>query len=179
MGQKMPSGFLSPIPAHIELVTGGASLGQGYETVMAQICADALGVDYRDVTVVHGQTDRIADGVGAHASRATVMTGSAAHDGSLKPTRCCWKRPQACCRRGLLRWRSGKAGSAGPEDDAGPSISLAEIARQTGGLCAEGIHRSEHMTYPYGVHIAQVASIARPARSQWNGSWLPTTSAAP
>ncbi len=37
-----------------------------------------------DVTVVHGQTDRIADGVGAHASRATVMTGSAAYDGALK-----------------------------------------------------------------------------------------------
>ncbi len=44
----------------VELVTGGASLGQGFETVMAQICADALGCDYRDVRVIHGQTDRIA-----------------------------------------------------------------------------------------------------------------------
>src|SRR3984957_13247056 len=31
----------------IEIVTGGASLGQGFETVMAQVAADALGVDYR------------------------------------------------------------------------------------------------------------------------------------
>jgi CO/xanthine dehydrogenase Mo-binding subunit len=37
-------------------------------------------VDYRSIRVVHGQTDRIADGIGAHASRATVMTGSAAHE---------------------------------------------------------------------------------------------------
>ena len=59
----------------VEVVTGGASLGQGFETVMAQICAEALGVDYSRVRVVHGQTDRIAYGIGAHASRATVMTG--------------------------------------------------------------------------------------------------------
>ena len=41
-------------------ITGGASLGQGFETVMAQVCAEALGVDYRRVRVTHGQTDRIA-----------------------------------------------------------------------------------------------------------------------
>ena len=61
----------------VEVVTGVASIGQGVETVMAQICADALGVDYRRVRVVHGRTDRIAFGVGAFASRVTVMTGEA------------------------------------------------------------------------------------------------------
>ena len=30
----------------IEVITGVASIGQGVETVIAQICADALGVDY-------------------------------------------------------------------------------------------------------------------------------------
>ena len=48
----------------VEVVTGAASVGQGVETVMAQICADALGVDYARVRVVHGQTDRIAFGHG-------------------------------------------------------------------------------------------------------------------
>src|SRR5262249_23639068 len=43
----------------VEVVTGGASLGQGFETAMAQICAETLSVDYRRVRVVHGQTDRI------------------------------------------------------------------------------------------------------------------------
>jgi carbon-monoxide dehydrogenase large subunit len=62
----------------VEAVTGVASLGQGVETVIAQIVADALGVDYRKVRVVHGQTDRIGRGMGAFASRVTVMTGSAA-----------------------------------------------------------------------------------------------------
>src|SRR5207248_1183898 len=63
----------------VDVVTGGASLGQGFETVMAQVAADALGVDYRRCRVIHGQTDRIPFGIGAHASRATVMTASATH----------------------------------------------------------------------------------------------------
>ncbi len=67
----------------VEVVTGGSSVGQGFETVMAQICADALGVDYRRVRVVKGRTDRIDHGIGAHASRATVMTGSATRVAAL------------------------------------------------------------------------------------------------
>ena len=61
----------------VEVITGGASVGQGFETVMAQVCARTLGVDYRRVRVVHGRTDRIEYGIGAHASRATVMTANA------------------------------------------------------------------------------------------------------
>src|SRR5271168_2536984 len=68
----------------VEVVTGGASVGQGFETAMAQICAEALGVDYRRIRVVHGQTDRIAHGIGAHAARATVLTGSAVHATAVK-----------------------------------------------------------------------------------------------
>jgi CO/xanthine dehydrogenase Mo-binding subunit len=41
------------------------------------LCPPSIGVDYRRVRVVSGQTDRIQYGIGAHASRASVMTGSA------------------------------------------------------------------------------------------------------
>jgi CO/xanthine dehydrogenase Mo-binding subunit len=142
----------------VELVTGGASLGQGFETVMAQICAEGLGVDYRRVNVVHGQTDRIADGVGAHASRATVMTGSATYDGALalraKALSIAAELLQAPAA--ALDIVDGVVCRKGQE--SGPSIALGEIARQqgSGGLAAEGWHRTDHMTYPYGVHIAQV-----------------------
>ena len=44
----------------------------------------ALGVDYQRIRVVHGQTDRIDFGIGAHASRATVMTASATHNAAVK-----------------------------------------------------------------------------------------------
>ena len=61
----------------VEVVTGVASIGQGVETAIAQICADALGVDYASIRVIHGQTDRIDKGMGAFASRVTVMCGEA------------------------------------------------------------------------------------------------------
>src|SRR5262249_8861035 len=68
----------------VEVITGGASLGQGFETVMAQVAAEMIGVDIARVRVTHGQTDRIAFGIGAHASRATVMTASATRVAALK-----------------------------------------------------------------------------------------------
>ena len=141
----------------VEVLTGGASLGQGFETVMAQICAEALGVDYRRIRVIHGQTDRIADGVGAHASRATVMTGSATYDGALalrvKAFGLAAELLQAPA--GELDIIDGIVVRRGQE--SGPSIALGDIARQHGGrLTAEGWYHTDHMTYPYGVHVAQV-----------------------
>jgi carbon-monoxide dehydrogenase large subunit len=152
----------------IELVTGGASLGQGFETVMAQICADTLGVNYRSINVVHGQTDRIANGIGAHATRATVMTGSATQVAALK------LREQILIAAAemlqtspdLLTIRNGRV--SGIDTPNGPSIDLPAIARRRSsgagtagggatGLAAEGWFHTDHMTYPYGVHIAVVA----------------------
>ncbi len=63
----------------VEVITGAASVGQGMETVIAQICGEVLGVDYTDITVRHGQTDMIGRGMGAFASRVTVMTGVAVY----------------------------------------------------------------------------------------------------
>ena len=84
----------------VEVVTGAASVGQGVETVIAQICADALGVDYARVRVVHGQTDRIAFGMGAFASRVTVMTGEATRLAAVevRARRSRW-RPNCCSSR--------------------------------------------------------------------------------
>jgi carbon-monoxide dehydrogenase large subunit len=61
----------------VEIVTGAASIGQGIETVMAQICAEVLDIPIERMRVVHGRTDRIDYGMGAFASRVTVMTGCA------------------------------------------------------------------------------------------------------
>ena len=54
---------------------------------MAQICADALGVDYSRISVIHGQTDRIDKGMGAFASRVTVMCGEATRLAAVKVAR--------------------------------------------------------------------------------------------
>src|SRR5690606_39044637 len=43
----------------------------------------ALGVDYQKIRVIHGQTDLIDHGIGAHAARATGLTGGAVHETAL------------------------------------------------------------------------------------------------
>jgi CO/xanthine dehydrogenase Mo-binding subunit len=93
----------------VEVITGAASVGQGVETVVAQICADALGVDYRSVRVIHGQTDRIAFGVGAFASRVTVMTGEATRRAATDVARGRWSLPPRCCRKAPINWISWTA----------------------------------------------------------------------
>jgi CO/xanthine dehydrogenase Mo-binding subunit len=56
---------------------GSASVGQGVETVLAQVCAETLGVPYEAVTVSHGDTDVVPEGMGAFGSRASMLGGSA------------------------------------------------------------------------------------------------------
>ena len=151
----------------VEVVTGAASVGQGVETVVAQICADALGVDYARVRVTHGQTDRIDFGMGAFASRVTVMTGSATRIAA------CEVRAKALAVAAEMLQRPADRldivdGKVVTEDGAsGPSVTLAAVARALAptsklrgahapGLAADGWFFSDHMNFPYGVHIAVV-----------------------
>ena len=59
------------------VLTGAAPQGQSHETTLAQLCADRLGVAIEQVTVVTGDTDAIALGIGTFASRTAVVAGNA------------------------------------------------------------------------------------------------------
>ena len=63
----------------VEVYLGTTTMGQGHETVMAQICADSLSVPMEDVRIYHGSTDYIPASIGTFGSRASVMAGSAIH----------------------------------------------------------------------------------------------------
>jgi CO/xanthine dehydrogenase Mo-binding subunit len=139
----------------VEVLTGAASLGQGVETVLAQICADTLGVDYRDVRVIHGRTDRIERGFGSHASRTTVMTGEATRLASAN-----LRAKVIAAAEGLFDLPAEVLDIADgrvvrTDVRAAPLITLGDLARRTE-LTADAEFRSEHMTYPYGVHVAVV-----------------------
>jgi CO/xanthine dehydrogenase Mo-binding subunit len=139
----------------VEVITGVASLGQGVETAMAQICADALGVDYARVHVVHGQTDRIGKGMGAFASRVTVMCGEATRLAAVK------LRDKALAHAAeLMQTRASDLDIVNGEivrNGGGPSMPLAALAGALPeGLSAEDTFESAHMVYPYGVHVAVV-----------------------
>jgi carbon-monoxide dehydrogenase large subunit len=61
----------------VSVVTGIGTQGQGHFTSFAQIVADQLGVDVRDVDVVTGDTDQFHWGSGTFASRGAVVAGNA------------------------------------------------------------------------------------------------------
>jgi carbon-monoxide dehydrogenase large subunit len=63
----------------VYVATGVGTQGQGHYTSLAQVVADALGVDVRDVHVVTGDTAAFGWGTGTFASRAAVVAGSAVH----------------------------------------------------------------------------------------------------
>ncbi len=62
----------------IVLHQGATDIGQGSNTVIAQIAADALGVGVRELSLVDSDTDRTPDAGKTSASRQTFVTGSAA-----------------------------------------------------------------------------------------------------
>ncbi|MGE0748194.1 MAG: xanthine dehydrogenase family protein molybdopterin-binding subunit [Rhodospirillales bacterium] len=151
----------------VEVVTGGASIGQGFETAMAQICADTLGVDYRKVRVIHGQTDRIEYGIGAHASRATVMTGNATHAAALKVRAKALDVAAALLQAPVESLDIADGVVVRRDAPGGGSVTLAEVAQKLlptsgsfgghePGLYADGWFHADHQTYPYGVHLAVV-----------------------
>ena len=145
----MPDGVL-------EVITGVASIGQGVETVIAQICADTLGIDYARIRVIHGQTDRIARGMGAFASRVTVMCGEASRLAANK-----LRTSALNAAAELMQTRAETLDIVNGEivraDARGPSMRLADLARTLpDGLNAEATFESTHMVYPYGVHVAAV-----------------------
>jgi carbon-monoxide dehydrogenase large subunit len=61
----------------VSVLIGTHNHGQGHETTFAQIVAEKLGVDFDDIDVVFGDTDRVQFGMGTYGSRSLVVGGAA------------------------------------------------------------------------------------------------------
>ncbi len=59
------------------LITGSGPQGQGHETSLAQVCADALGVPLESISFQAGDTDAIPFGIGTISSRIATVSASA------------------------------------------------------------------------------------------------------
>jgi carbon-monoxide dehydrogenase large subunit len=151
----------------VHVFSGGTSVGQGIETVLAQIAADALGVDPRAVRVVAGDTDAQPFGGGSWASRSTVVGGSAVHQAAVAVRE---RAVQLAAR--MLEVAEEDLdladGSVTVRGDPAAKLTLAGIAAAAGpasgylrpgepaGLSARRRFEVARMTYPYGVHAAVV-----------------------
>jgi len=61
----------------IEILTGSHSHGQGHETTFAQLVADRLGIPISQISIVHGDTDKVQFGMGTYGSRSAAVGMSA------------------------------------------------------------------------------------------------------
>lgn len=61
----------------VNLFVGAADIGQGSDTVLAQIVAEELGVNYEDIKVTSADTGTTPDGGATSASRQTFISGNA------------------------------------------------------------------------------------------------------
>jgi len=152
----------------VHVYSGGTSVGQGIETVLAQIAADALGVGPGVVQVTTGDTAAQPFGAGSWASRSTVVGGSAVH---LAATAVRERAVELAAR--ILEAASEDLdvsdGAVVVRGEPGACVSLAEIARaaepasrylrpgEPAGLSVRRRFEVSHMTYPYGAHAAVVA----------------------
>jgi carbon-monoxide dehydrogenase large subunit/6-hydroxypseudooxynicotine dehydrogenase subunit gamma len=146
--------------------SGSASVGQGVETVLAQICAEHLGCDYDDVSVRHGDTATVPYGMGAFGSRATSLGGAAV----MRAATVLRERTLALAADLLEASVDDLEISAGAVRVSGnptAHVTFAQLidaahpgeALRRGdapGLEEEAFFHSEDMSFPYGFHVAAI-----------------------
>src|SRR6516165_2937524 len=137
----------------VTVYVGSAAVGQGLETIMAQIAADALGLTIDKIRVRHGSTTYLDDGYGSFASRSTVLGGSAVFEGAailLEKIRTA-AASRLGCQPEEIEIIDGTA-----RTQHGRSAALAELA--TDGLKADAsFANDQRFTYAYGTAAAHVA----------------------
>jgi aerobic carbon-monoxide dehydrogenase large subunit len=136
----------------VNVYVGSSAIGQGIETVMAQIAADALEIPMDAVRVLHGSTNYLKEGFGSYGSRATVMGGSAiilAAEQMLQTFRAI-----AALKFSVVPEDVSISGGIAQTRD-GRSMTLAEAAA-AGKLTGEGSFSSDKRTYTYGTAAVHV-----------------------
>jgi carbon-monoxide dehydrogenase large subunit len=148
---------------HVVVYSGVAAVGQGIDTTLAQVCADALSLPPERISVVHGDSARVPFGVGGFASRGASVALPAAAAAARK------------VRDKILRVAAATL-EAAPEDlvlsDGAVHVrgvpdrraTFRDLARAAipgppgmePGLYATDFFQAPKMTYPYGTHAALV-----------------------
>jgi aerobic carbon-monoxide dehydrogenase large subunit len=140
----------------VSVYVGSTSVGQGLETICAQIAADALRFPMERIRVFHGSTTYVSEGFGSYHSRSTVMGGSAIILAAEE------------LKKRVREAAADRLGCSLDEITLGPclrascgtrSVALDELASDA--LSAEQAFSNQHITYSYGAAAAHVAVDAR------------------
>jgi carbon-monoxide dehydrogenase large subunit len=144
----------------VSVVTGIGTQGQGHYTAFAQIVADQVGVDVRDVEVITGDTDQFYWGAGTFASRGVVVAGTAVSE-AAKLVRGKILRTAAAhfeCAEEDLVIENGSVAVAGVPGRAVRLGALAAEANPTRGAVAPGTEPGLEATSYFGPPRGATAS---------------------
>ena len=136
----------------IAVYVGSTLVGQGLETVLTQIAADAMGCAMDTIRLFHGSTTYVSEGFGSFHSRSTVMGGTAIMLAieELRGQMCEAAARRLGCAAQAVRLDEGRATAPG-----GRAVSWAEIAAEA--LSGNGMFANHTHTYAYGAAAAHVA----------------------
>ncbi len=139
--------------------TGSSAHGQGHDTAWAMLVQDELGIPMDRVTVVHGDTDLIPDGIGTYASRSLQLGGSAVQKAAIEVKDAARRQAadmlEAAEADIVLDTQSGLWQVRGDPDT---SLTWGQVAEHAvgGTLAADVRFNMDRPTFPFGAHVSVV-----------------------
>jgi carbon-monoxide dehydrogenase large subunit len=150
----------------VEVLTGSHSHGQGHETTFAQLVSHRLGIPMEQISIVHGDTDKVQMGMGTYGSRSAAVGMSAI---SVALDRVVTKATKVASRcmevpENTVDFQDGVFAARGTNK----SMTFGEVALQAyvahkfdsaeiePGLKEGAFYDPTNFTFPSGVHIAEV-----------------------
>jgi carbon-monoxide dehydrogenase large subunit len=150
----------------ISATTGASPHGQGNETTFAQMLADQFGVPLEHITIHHGDTGVVKQGIGTFGSRSQAVGGAALHMAGHKV-----KAKMAKFAAALMEASEDdlvfQNGTISVKGSPTSGKSFAEVAAYAyvpvplpeglePGLSEEAFFEPSNNTYPFGCHISML-----------------------
>ena len=150
----------------ISATTGASPHGQGNETTFGQMLADQFGVPLEHITILHGDTGVVKQGIGTFGSRSQAVAGTALHlaGGKVKAKMAKFAAALLEAHEDDIVFENGRVGVKGAPAS---SKSFAEVAGYAyvpvplppglePGLSDEAFFEPANNTYPFGCHISML-----------------------
>jgi carbon-monoxide dehydrogenase large subunit len=150
----------------ISATTGASPHGQGNETTFAQMLADQFGVPIEHVTILHGDTGVVKQGIGTFGSRSQAVGGTALHlaGGKVKSKMAKFAAALLEAHEDDLVFENGTISVKGAPASGKSFASVAAFAYVPvplpeglePGLSDEAFFEPANNTYPFGCHISMI-----------------------
>ncbi len=150
----------------VEVLTGCHAHGQGHETTFAQLVSERLGIPFENVSIVHGDTDKVQFGMGTYGSRSGAV-GMSAIVKALDKIEAKAKKVAGFMMEAAesdIEFKDGKFTVAGTDK----SVAFGDVAlnayiahKFTGAQLEPGLKETSfydptNFTFPAGCHICEV-----------------------